>query len=116
MGGGTFDVSLLEIEEGVFEVKSTAGDTRLGGEDFTHSLVNLCLSDLQRKHQLVSKKGDNSDLISAKAQRRLWAQCEQAKKTISTSTKAMIEVDNILDDVDYTFTLTRAKFDETIQR
>src|SRR2546423_1117454 len=78
LGGGTFDVSLLTIEEGIFEVKSTAGDTHLGGEDFDNRLVNHFVNEFKRKHK--------KDLTTnARALRRLRTACERAKRTLSSS-------------------------------
>merc|ERR1712084_109462 len=74
LGGGTFDVSLLTIDDGVFEVMATAGDTHLGGEDFDNKLVEHCVQDFKRKNRLDLKS-------SSRAMRRLRTQCEQAKRT-----------------------------------
>jgi len=109
MGGGTFDVSLLEIEDGVFEVKATAGDTHLGGEDFTNRLVDYCIREFERKHR-------GKDLRkNQRAFRRLQAECDAAKRTLSSSTKATIEVDSLLDGEDFSCVITRAKFEELNQ-
>merc|ERR1712112_221708 len=78
LGGGTFDVSILSIEDGIFEVKSTAGDTHLGGEDFDNRLVNHFMQEFKRKH-----KKDISG--SKRAVRRLRTACERAKRTLSAS-------------------------------
>ena len=72
MGGGTFDVSLLEIEQGVFEVKATSGDTRLGGEDFTNGVLNLCLDDIKAKY--ADQYGTNG--LNDRTKRRLWQACD----------------------------------------
>ena len=88
LGGGTFDVTLLTIEDGVFEVKATAGDTHLGGEDFDRRLVEHCINDFKRKNKLDIT--DNKRSI-----RRLQTACEQAKKTLSSSTSSTIEVDSL---------------------
>jgi len=109
MGGGTFDVSLLEIEDGVFEVKSTAGDTHLGGEDFTNRLADYCLKDFERKNRGKDLRSNH------RAFRRLQAECDAAKRTLSSSTQAVIEIDSLLDGIDFTCTITRAKFDELNQ-
>jgi molecular chaperone DnaK (HSP70) len=85
LGGGTFDVTLLTLDNGVFEVKATAGDTHLGGEDFDQRLMDYCLSQFKKKNG-VSINGDN------KAIARLRRQCEVAKRTLSTQTSAQIEV------------------------
>jgi molecular chaperone DnaK (HSP70) len=90
LGGGTFDVTLLTIDNGVFEVRSTAGDTHLGGEDFDQRLMNYCLSQFEKKNG-VSVSNDN------KALARLRRSCEAAKRTLSTQTSAQIEVKLLLD-------------------
>lgn len=104
MGGGTFDVSLLEVEDGVFQVKSTAGDTRLGGEDFTNEILKLALDDAKKRHKISN--------LNERAMRRLWNQCEQAKRTLSAAQSARIEVDSLADGVDFSMTLSRARFEE----
>jgi L1 cell adhesion molecule like protein len=109
MGGGTFDVSLLEIEDGVFEVKATAGDTHLGGEDFTNRLLEYCLQDFSRKNKGMDVRKNQ------RALRRLQVACDSAKLVLSSSAKAVIEVDSLLDGVDYTCTMSRAKFEELNQ-
>ena len=81
MGGGTFDVSVLTIEDGIFEVKSTAGDTHLGGEDFDNRMVNHFMTEFKRKH-----KKDISE--NKRAVRRLRTACERAKRTLSASAQA----------------------------
>merc|ERR1711881_5455 len=106
MGGGTFDVSLLTIEDGVFEVKATAGDTHLGGGDFDNRIVDFCIQDFKRKNRGKDMTGNN------RALRRLRTQCERAKRTLSSSTQATIEIDSLFDGVDYTCSLSRARFEE----
>jgi len=106
MGGGTFDVSLLSIEEGIFEVKATAGDTHLGGEDFDNRLVDFCVQDFKRKNRGKDLSGNNRSL------RRLRTQCERAKRTLSSSTQATIEIDSLFDGIDFSCTLSRARFEE----
>ena len=105
LGGGTFDVTLLSIDDGVFEVKATAGDTRLGGEDFDTRLVQHFTQEFRRKH-----KKDLSE--NKRALRRLRTACENLKKTLSASTQATLEVDSIFEGIDYTSTMTRARFEE----
>ena len=105
LGGGTFDVTLLTIEDGVFEVKATAGDTHLGGEDFDRRMIEHCIQDFKRKH-----KKDISG--SKKAIRRLQSVCEQTKKTLSSSTVGNIEIDSLFEGIDYTSTITRARFED----
>merc|ERR1712078_182939 len=106
MGGSTFDVSLLTIEDGIFEVKSTAGDTHLGGEDFDNRLVDFCCQDFKRKNRGKDLAGNQ------RAIRRLRTQCERAKRTLSSSTQAMIEIDSLFDGIDYNCNLSRARFEE----
>ncbi|XP_034700089.1 heat shock 70 kDa protein [Vitis riparia] len=105
LGGGTFDVSLLTIEEGIFEVKATAGDTHLGGEDFDNRLVNHFVSEFRRKHK--KDIGGN-----ARALRRLRTACERAKRTLSSTTQTTIEIDSLYEGVDFYATITRARFEE----
>jgi len=106
MGGGTFDVSLLTIEDGIFEVKATAGDTHLGGEDFDNRIVDFCMQDFKRKNRGKDLAGNN------RALRRLRTQCERAKRTLSASTQATIEIDSLFDGIDYSCSLSRARFEE----
>ena len=87
LGGGTFDVSVLTIEDGIFEVKSTAGDTHLGGEDFDNRMVNHFMTEFKRKHK--------KDIAGNKrAVRRLRTACERAKRTLSASAQASIGKSN----------------------
>ena len=104
LGGGTFDVSVLSISDGVFQVLSTAGDTHLGGEDFDNRMVNHFIAEFKQK----SKK-DISD--NKRAVRRLRTACERAKRTLSTSTSASIEIDALYDGMDFYTTITRARFE-----
>jgi heat shock protein 1/8 len=105
LGGGTFDVSILSIDDGIFEVKSTAGDTHLGGEDFDNRLVNHFAQEFKRKHK--------KDLTTNKrALRRLRTACERAKRTLSSSTQASIEIDSLFEGTDYYTSITRARFEE----
>merc|ERR1712182_78040 len=99
MGGGTFDVSVLTIEDGIFEVKSTAGDTHLGGEDFGNRIVDFCMQDFKRKNRGKDLAGNQ------RALRRLRTQCERAKRTLSSSTQATIEIDSLFDGIDYSCNL-----------
>merc|ERR1712149_116204 len=105
LGGGTFDVSLLTIDDGIFEVKATAGDTHLGGEDFDNRMVDHFVQEFKRK----SKK-DISD--NARALRRLRTSCERAKRTLSTTASTNIEIDSLYEGVDFHTSITRAKFEE----
>lgn len=105
LGGGTFDVSVLTIEDGIFEVKSTAGDTHLGGEDFDNRMVTHFVNEFKRKHK--------KDLSSnPRALRRLRTACERAKRTLSSSTQASIEIDSLFDGIDFYTNITRARFEE----
>jgi len=106
MGGGTFDVSLLTIEDGIFEVKATAGDTHLGGEDFDNRLVDFCIQDFKRKNRGMDISGNQ------RALRRLRTQCERAKRTLSSSTTSSVMVDSIHEGVDLEVSITRARFEE----
>lgn len=101
---GTHDITILSIDDGVFEVKSTAGDGHLGGEDIDHRLVEYCCQEFQKKNK-VDISGNT------KAKRRLQNSCERAKRTLSTSMNAMIEVDSLHEGIDFTLNLTRAKFE-----
>lgn len=105
LGGGTFDVSILTIEDGIFEVKSTAGDTHLGGEDFDNRMVNHFVQEFKRKH-----KKDMS--TNKRALRRLRTACERAKRTLSSSTQAAIEIDSLFEGIDFYSNITRARFEE----
>ena len=105
LGGGTFDVSVLTIEEGIFEVKSTAGDTHLGGEDFDNRMVNHFIEEFKRKN-----KKDISQ--NKRAVRRLRTACERAKRTLSSSAQANIEIDSLHEGVDFYTSITRARFEE----
>jgi len=105
LGGGTFDVSVLKIEEGIFEVKSTAGDTHLGGEDFDNRMVTHFVQEFKRKN--------NKDLSQNKrGLRRLRTACERAKRTLSSSSQASIEIDSLHEGIDFYSTITRARFEE----
>ncbi|KAH8399337.1 hypothetical protein KR215_007987 [Drosophila sulfurigaster] len=105
LGGGTFDVSVLTIEDGIFEVKATAGDTHLGGEDIDNRMVNHFVQEFQRKHK--------RDLTQNKrAVRRLRTACERAKRTLSSSTQATIEIDSLFEGIDFYTSVTRARFEE----
>ncbi|KAE9051253.1 Heat shock protein [Phytophthora rubi] len=105
LGGGTFDVSLLSIEEGIFEVKATAGDTHLGGEDFDNRLVDHFTQEFKRKHR--------KDITeNQRALRRLRTACERAKRTLSSSAQAYIEIDSLFDGIDFNSTITRARFED----
>ena len=104
LGGGTFDVSLLNIDDGIFEVKATAGDTHLGGEDFDNLLVQHFIQEFKRKH-----KFDITD--NKRALRRLRTSCEKAKRTLSSGNMANIEIDSLSEGIDFFTTISRAKFE-----
>lgn len=105
LGGGTFDVSILTIEDGIFEVKSTAGDTHLGGEDFDNRMVDHFVNEFKRKHK-KDIKGNK------RAVRRLRTACERAKRTLSASAQANIEIDSLFEGIDFYTSITRARFEE----
>merc|ERR1711892_1649355 len=105
LGGGTFDVSILTIEEGIFEVKSTAGDTKLGGQDFDNRMVDHFVNEFKRKHK-KDMKGNK------RALRRLRTACERAKRTLSASAQASIEIDSLFEGIDFYTSITRARFEE----
>jgi len=105
LGGGTFDVSILSIDDGIFEVKSTAGDTHLGGEDFDNRMVDHFVNEFKRKHK--------KDITGNKrALRRLRTACERAKRTLSASAQANIEIDSLFEGIDFYTSITRARFEE----
>lgn len=106
LGGGTFDVSVLTIDEGsFFEVLSTAGNTHLGGEDFDNRMVDHCVEEFKRKYK-TDLKGN------PRALRRLRTACERAKRTLSSTTQANIEIDSLSDGNDFYTRISRAKFEE----
>ena len=104
LGGGTFDVSLLNIDDGIFEVRATAGDTHLGGEDFDNLLMQHFMAEFKRKHKV-----DLSD--NKRSVRRLKTACEKAKRTLSSSSTANLEIDSLYDGIDFFTNITRAKFE-----
>merc|ERR1719327_1007020 len=105
LGGGTFDVSVLSIDDGIFEVKSTAGDTHLGGEDFDNRLVDHFVTEFKRKHKKDLKANKRS-------MRRLRTACERAKRTLSSSTQTSLEIDSLFEGIDFYTSITRARFEE----
>ncbi|XP_052687671.1 heat shock protein 68-like [Crassostrea angulata] len=106
LGGGTFDVSILTIDEGsIFEVRSTAGDTHLGGEDFDNRMVNHFVQEFKRKYNKDISKNNRS-------LRRLRTACERAKRTLSSSSEANIEIDSLFEGMDFYSKITRARFEE----
>merc|ERR1711879_580777 len=105
LGGGTFDVSVLTLSEGIFEVRATAGDTHLGGEDFDNRLVSHFVNEFKRKNK--------KDITTNKrAMRRLRTACEKAKRTLSSATQASIEIDSLFEGIDFYSSITRARFEE----
>jgi len=108
LGGGTFDVSLLTIDDGVFEVMATAGDTHLGGEDFDNRLVSYCVGEFKKQTGLDCTKNPRS-------MRRLRTQCEAAKRSLSATLRATVEVDSLFEGEDLMSTITRAKFESLCQ-
>jgi L1 cell adhesion molecule like protein len=109
LGGGTFDVSVLSMEGGVFAVKATGGDTHLGGEDFDNAMVDYCLKEIETKH---GKNAAKAVKASHKNKQRLRRACEAAKRALSNQQEADIEVDNIIDGEAFTLTLTRPVFEK----
>uniref|UniRef100_A0A093VL07 Endoplasmic reticulum chaperone BiP n=1 Tax=Talaromyces marneffei PM1 TaxID=1077442 RepID=A0A093VL07_TALMA len=105
LGGGTFDVSLLSIDNGVFEVLATAGDTHLGGEDFDHRVMDYFV-------KLYNKKNDVDVSKDLKAMGKLKREVEKAKRTLSSQMSTRIEIEAFHDGKDFSETLTRAKFEE----
>merc|ERR1712017_61896 len=105
LGGGTFDVSILSIDDGIFEVKSTHGDTHLGGEDFDNRLVNHFVQEFKRKN----KKDITGNQRSL---RRMRTACERAKRNLSSSANAQIEIDSLFEGVDFYSSITRARFED----
>ena len=105
LGGGTFDVSILNINNNLFKVKATSGDTRLGGEDFDNVLVNYFCQDIKKKF------GKNEQELNKRAIARLKVACERIKRTLSSATEGILQVDCLFDGVDYSKKLTRARFD-----
>jgi len=105
LGGGTFDVSILSIDDGIFEVKATNGDTHLGGEDFDNRLVEHFVKEFSRKHKKDIGKNKRS-------MRRLRTACEKAKRTLSSANQASVEIDSLFEGIDMYSNITRARFDE----
>jgi len=105
LGGGTFDVTLLTIDNGVFEVRATSGNTHLGGEDFDHRLMDYCIQQFKRKSGIDISK-------DKRALTRLRKQCENAKRTLSSQTSAMVDCEALANGEDFSTTISRAKFEE----
>ena len=106
LGGGTFDVSLLSIDDGIFEVKATAGDTHLGGEDFDNRMVDFFVKEFKRKNRNMDPTENKRSM------RRLKTACERAKRTLSSAAQASIEIDSFFEGVDFFSNITRARFEE----
>jgi len=106
LGGGTFDVTLLQIDNGVFEVKATSGNTHLGGEDFDQRLMDYCIQQFKRRDGIEIGPKDK------RALQRLRKQCEGVKRTLSTQTSATVDCEALSDGVDFSCTISRAKFEE----
>ncbi len=111
LGGGTFDTTLLSLDGGVFEVQATNGDTHLGGEDFDNNICTYLLDEFLRRNPKV-KDMDGFERMKEKARSRLKSHCENAKKTLSSSTNAAISVDSLFPGIDFNMNLTRAKFED----
>ncbi|KAJ8984366.1 hypothetical protein NQ317_003513 [Molorchus minor] len=105
MGGGTFDVSILLISGGIFEVQATAGDTHLGGEDIDNRMVEYFADEFKRKLKIDIKE-------NKRALRRLNTACERAKRTLSSANQTSIEIDSLANGVDLYTGISRAKFEE----
>ena len=105
IGGGTADISILELDEGIFEVKATSGDTHFGGQDFTNELVNYCCNDIQKKYNVNIRE-------NARALKRLYNACDRAKITLSSSLNSQIEIEQLYKGIDYTTQITRARFND----
>jgi actin-like ATPase involved in cell morphogenesis len=106
LGGGTFDVTLLSIDNGVFEVLATSGNTHLGGEDFDQRLMEYCIQQFKRQNNGIDITSDK------RAVQRLRKQCEMAKRTLSTQTTATIDCDALSGGIDFSTSISRAKFEE----
>ena len=105
VGGGTLDVTLLSLDDGIFEVKATSGDTHLGGEDFDNNLMEYFIEDFKKKHKKNIKE-------SKKAMAKLKKECERLKRSLSSSSRGFLEIDSLIDGIDYNTTITRAKFEQ----
>jgi len=105
LGGGTFDVTLLHIDNGVFEVKATSGNTHLGGEDFDQRMMDFFISQFKRKNGIDISK-------DKRALQRLRKQCENAKRTLSTQNMATIDCEALSNGVDFSSQISKAKFEE----
>ena len=104
LGGGTFDVSVLQIEDGVIEVLATRGDTHLGGQDFDQYILNHCIADFKSKHEVDVR-------TNKRAMARLRISSEKAKRQLSTAHTSQIEIDSLAEDQDFELSLSRDKFE-----
>ena len=105
VGGGTLDVTLLSLDEGIFEVKATSGDTHLGGEDFDNNMMAYFVDEFKKKHRKNLKE-------SKKSMAKLKKECERVKRSLSSSSQAFVEIDSLMDGIDFNTTITRAKFEQ----
>ena len=105
VGGGTLDVTLLSIDEGIFEVKATSGDSRLGGEDFDNNMVQHFVEEFSKKHHKNVRE-------SKKSMMKLKKESERAKRTLSSAATAYIEIDSLYDGIDFNTTMSRARFEQ----
>ena len=105
LGGGTFDVSILELQNSIYEVKSTRGDTHLGGEDFDNILVNYCIDEFKKITE-IDINGNQ------KALRRLKVACEKAKRDLSSAMQTSLDIDALAEGEDFNITITRPQFEE----
>ena len=110
LGGGTFDVSILSLDGSLFEVRSTCGDTHLGGEDFDNVLCNICCDAFMEKYNIDIRKKMN-DPKGQKAYRRLKVECEKAKRSLSSSVEVTIDLDSLYDGKDLNLTISRLDFE-----
>lgn len=105
VGGGTLDVTLLTLDDGIFEVKATSGDTHLGGEDFDANMVQYFADEFKRKNKQDIRE-------SKKSMAKLKKECERLKRSLSSATQAHLEIDSLYDGIDFNSTMTRAKFEQ----
>ncbi len=108
LGGGTFDLSILTLSDGLFQVKATFGDTFLGGEDMDHALVLYCLKEFKTQNPSINTE---KLVTNKKTLSKLKSACENAKKMLSSTNTTQIDIDSLYDGIDFTTTLSRAKFE-----
>ena len=104
LGGGTFDVSILTIDDGVFEVQATKGDSFLGGETFDNRMVDFFMDEFKRKNKNI--------VVSERSKQRIRTACEKAKRVLSSSTVASVEWESFADGTDFSSQISRAKFED----